>query len=715
MKKLLFLLLTTTFIVVSFLSIKQFEYIQFQSFNNYDREKEWNVIIEAGNPQKSKLENFQLLKESALEAKVNLQRVSYEKSQNNKDKVVYYVVFNEPDKYFKKMKLKSGAFLNANSDYNDFLSTVETNNKNQVGQLEIFHSFDPIEIRPMIAAEKIKDIKGTYTLNGIEKAEKFKKIAEKHGFVVNVSKDQAQSLVTEYPYQDMIYKASLILCLLIALAILYDVINNYKEIAVRYLFGYNFFDIGVYLFKKYIRTILGSLIIGFLGLLLYLYFYNHFQQLLPFLDFWINNIIPLILIVLFIFIIAWLATKSINISQMIKNKKPIKLLFYLNIIVRFIIAVLLILGLQQGISTVLGLKSTVDKQEKWSLLKDYSYLGIIATNDPKLFDFDKKKRNQFQQFYKELESQGSLYISPSAYYSNNSSDIPLDSNPWGMDGRKVEINNNYLSVNPIVNINNKKVDISETSSENQINVIVPIKFKKYENNIKKTIANDYTGIYNEKDPEPVDVNILYVKNNQSYFTFTTNMAEKNDYEIIDPIAVVVNSQFDPRILSNNISMGYGYYTKNGDSESPFAMTQETLKKHNLSDIWQPISIAYSSVELKIANDKEVLQLATVYCILSLILAAVLLFFSSMYYLEINKQSLALQWIFGYSFFEKHNVVYLVILVFWNFIFMISFFITNNILLLAKITFGLALFDVLFISIILGVKEYHVTKQILIEK
>ncbi|WP_215559488.1 hypothetical protein, partial [Bacillus mycoides] len=211
------------------------------------------------------------------------------------------------------------------------------------------------------------------------------------------------------------------------------------------------------------------------------------------------------------------------------------------------------------------------------------------------------------------------------------------------------------------------------------------------------------------------VNILYVKNEQSYFTFSPNMAEKTDYEIIDPIAVVVNEQFDPSILVNHMSMGYGYYTKNNGNENPFKLTQNTLKNYGFQDVLQPVSVAYSNVELKIENNKDLLQLSAIYCGIFIILAAVLLFFSSMYYLEMNKKLLALQWIFGYNFFEKHYLVYLVILVFWNFIFAICFFVANEILLLLKITSGLVLFDILLMSIILSIKEFYTTKQILIEK
>ncbi|MGG2028690.1 FtsX-like permease family protein [Gottfriedia sp. S16(2024)] len=716
MKKLIFILLTITLLIVSFLSVKQFEYIQFQSFNNNDNNEKWNVHIEAGNPQKNKLENFQLLNAVTLKAEVNLQRVSYEKDRNNENKVVYYVVLYKANKYFEKLKLKSGIFLEKSSDYNDFLSTVHTNDTHQVGQLEIFHSFDPIEIRPMIAAEKTKDIKGTYTLYGIDKAERFKSKAEENGFIVNISKDQAQSLITKYPYQEMLYKALLILCFLIALAIQYDVVNNYKDIAVRKLLGFNFWHIGSYLIKKYIKVLFGALAIGFFGLILYLYLYNQFQQLLPFLYFWVTNIIPLILIFIFIYLITWIGTKNINISQMIKNKKPIESLIYLNIVVRFILAIFLILGLQQGISTYLGLKSTVDKHEKWSLLKDYSYLGVVATNISETMSLleNEKKKKQFQFLYKELESQGAFYISPSPYYLNKTSNFPQNPDPWGMDGKKVEINKNYLAINKIVDTNNKRLQIPENNSKNQITAIVPIKYKKYENSIKRTIGKDYIGIYNLKDLKPVNVNILYVKNKQTYFTYSTNMAVKNGHQITDPIAILVNDQFDPRILANHISMGYGFYTKNSRYNTPFEMTQNTLKKYDLHDIWQPNSIAYSSVELKIENDRNSLQLSTIYCTLYLLLATVLLFFSSMYYLEMNKQLLALQWIFGYMFFEKHSLVYLVILVFWNLTFMVSFYISSSNLLL-KITFGLALFDILLISIILIIKEYQTIKQVFIAK
>ncbi|MCC2248889.1 hypothetical protein JUJ52_02815 [Virgibacillus sp. AGTR] len=720
MKRLIFLLLTTTFLIISFLSVKQFEFLQFQSFNYHNNEEKWNINIEEGNAERNRLENYQLLTEAARKAKVNLQRISYERNNDNKDKIVYYVTFYASDTYFEEtnLKLKNGNLLDENSNANDFLSTVQTKNKHQIGQLEIFHSFDPIEIRPMIAAEKTKDIKGVYTLNNKDKAKRFKKIATDYGFLVTISNQQNETYFTNYPYQDMIYIVTFVLCLLILLAMLYDIVKEYKSIGVRYMLGDAPLHILIYLFLRYTKIILWSLFVMIIGLVIFLYYYNQYQQFLPFLNFWFENIKLILFIIVIIILLAWIGTKSIHISQMIKNKKPVKLIFFMNIFVRLILAVFLTLGLQQVVGTFQELKSASNQQEKWEILKEYSYLGVI--NEQEFLDFQsEEKRDRFRQFYRELESNGAFYISPSIFYlnpelKNKNQDQDLNTNPWGMEGRKVEVDKNYLLINPIYGIDNKQVKISKPN-ENEIIVLVPQKYQKHQEAIEEVISRDYHGAFNLNDPKAVNVNIIYVKDDQSYFSFSPQMAAENNYYITDPIAVVVNYKFDPVLLSNTISRGYGYYTKNSSEHNPFKDTNEALTKYKLDNTWETVSIAYSSVEQKIENNKEALQLTTIYCIIFLILTAVLLFFSAMFYIEMNKQLLALQWIFGYRFHEKHLFVYLSILVFWYLSFMICYSILNSLSLLMMITIVLLCFDVILVSIIFLTKEFKITKQILIEK
>ncbi|MEH6978729.1 hypothetical protein, partial [Bacillus pseudomycoides] len=508
MKKLIFLLCTITFTIVSFLSIKQFEYLEFQSFN-YDRNhshENWDVEIKGGNTSKSKLENFQMLTEISKQAKVNLQRMSQETGANKKEKLVYYVALYDSNTYFQNMKLKKGKFLDQNSDSNVFLSTIPTHDKNQVGQLEIFHNFDPIEIRPMIAAEKVRDIKGVYTLSNTKSVKKFEEIATDYGFSLKITKKNSPTSSNEYPYQSMIYTTCFVLCLLLLLSITYDVMNNYKAIAIQSMHGDSFFHIGMYLLQRYGKIILSSWILVSIGLLIYLQSYNEYQKLIPFLNFWIKNIMFLFLIIGVILIITWIGTKTINISQMIKNKKPMKLFFYTNLVTRFLLAIFLILGLQQGIATFIELKKTIDQQSKWKILKNYSFLGIEAGTDNTIDINDENGLARFQQLYEELETQGAIYISPSNYYLNQK--IPeLDPNPWGTEGRQVVINNNYLSLNPIYDIHNKKIKLP-SPNKSEITVLVPERYTKQQKEIKETVKKDYSKMLNKENPDSVDVNIL---------------------------------------------------------------------------------------------------------------------------------------------------------------------------------------------------------------
>lgn len=714
MKKLIFLLLTITFTIVSFLSIKQFEFLDFQAFNynsNY-LEKNWNLEIKEGNPQKSKLENFQMLTKIVDKAKVNLQRTSYELTENNQEKIVYYMALYDPDKYFEKIKLKNGKYLDEKSNTNDFMSTLKTNSTYQIGQLEIFHSFNPIEIRPLIAAGKTKEVRGTYILKGTNNVEVFKKLATNYGFSIELSQEQSNSLFTEYPYQDMIYITCVVLCLLILLAMFYDIINNYKAIAIRYLHGDNFFHIGLYLLKRYLRLIFYAFILVWLILLLYLYFYNQYQQIFPFLIFWIKNISILILTISLILLFSWIGTKSIGISQAIKNQKPVKTFFYLNCIVRFILAIFLILGLEQGIHSFQKLRDTLGQQAKWDVLKKYSFLGMEMEGKG-LDTKDERQLYNFKKLYKEFEEQGSIYISPSNYYfEENGNKLP--SKPWGIEGKQVKINKNYLDVNPIFGVNGNEVELPKTS-KSELVVLVPQKYKKDQEDIKETIKEEYEAMINRNQAASIKINIIYVKNEQSYFTFSTKTAEKSKYQIKDPIAVIITPEFEPTFTASTIAMGYGYYTKNNMGENPFKNTQETLKKYGLDNIWSPVSVAYASVEQKISNDTEKLQLNIINVTLFILLAAVLLFFSAVYYLEINKQTFALQWIFGYRFIERHNIVYLALLVFWQFSFIVCFFISSNTFLLGKISLGLAVFDIILISCLIILKEQRIIKHIIIEK
>ncbi len=60
---------------------------------------------------------------------------------------------------------------------------------------------------------------------------------------------------------------------------------------------------------------------------------------------------------------------------------------------------------------------------------------------------------------------------------------------YSPQGRSVTINRNYLNVNPIKTINGENVTSQIDDSKNTLNVLVPIKFKRWKKQLWNLIKN----------------------------------------------------------------------------------------------------------------------------------------------------------------------------------------------------------------------------------
>lgn len=714
MKKLLLGLLITTFCMVSFISIKQFGYEQFQLFNS--DEHKLVVSIDEGKRELSKKENFKLLNELAEKLRVNLERTSFELDEDGNQVIVYYSTLGNPAEYFRNIHLKRGHYLTGSSNENLYLSTKKSNHSKQIGEIALFYSADPIEIRPFIAAAHLKDVKGLYQIDDDNKVEEFEQLARENGFELTISEKNGIEGIQGYEYEDLISNVVLVLCLLILLAMLYDVSENYKTISIRRMLGESHLSIGLYLFKRYGMLLLLSLMVSFIGIIIFLFFYNSWQQLMSFLAGWIIAISPIVIFVMLFCILAWISTLTINITTMVKNQKPVKLMFGLNLIVRLVLSVFLVLGLQQGIYTLLELQSVSKQDENWSVLKEYNYLG--SGPETKLFTLfnEEKRQEDFKRLFKELMDTGSFYIFPSPYY--NIDDSLQDANDlvdWQEESMVIEINENYLEVNPIKDVHGKEIN-NLKFKDKTINIFIPEKLATTEADIVSSIKNNYQSSFNLDETEPIDIEVIYVKDNQTYFSYSPFVAQDTDYLIKDPIVIVINEAFDPLLLFSYLSMGYGgFYNKNESNIDPFKQISSIIEENNFHLELEPLAVAYGLVELEMAQGLEELRLVMIYCAIFMILTTVLIYFTTSYYIEMNKQQIGLQVVFGHTFMEKHGLALLTLLVFWYVSWMCSYIFTKDLLSLSVIVLGLTLIDVLFMSFLLIKKEAQVTKKVLIIK
>lgn len=713
MKKVLFILMLLTFTLTSYLAIKQFGFHQFQNFNRQNIENTQRVIIEAVDNDKTVDANYKLLQKIAIETKINLQRTGEILDGASGNTLVYYVALGDKEKYFEQLELKSGNYLTEKSPKSVFLSTIATGDSKQIGQVELFHSFDPIEFRPLSAAADQADIRGEYEVGGDQNLAAFKKLAEKNKFMLTISKNSSASgMETPYPYAKLIFQSSLVLCVMFGLAMLYDTVSNYKEIAIRYLFGGNFGDIGIYLWNRYRNSLFLGIGIGISGLLLYLGLVNQFQQFGAFMVFWLKVITPILLVLGIVFLLVWVLASRIKITQMIKNKKPVKILLLVTILAKFGLSLLLVLALQQGLKETIAVKKIMTTDKKWSLLKHYHYLTISASSTSLDGGLMAAENKSFTQLYRELEEKGALYIMPSNYYEEDQEET-YSTDFFGAEGRRVELNNNYLAINPIIDAENRKINISSKKFANTLTALVPLKYKKYQTRIKKTLQADYEDIYSNKTNKAPNIKLIYVKDGQSYFSYSTDFAKDNTYQLIDPIAVIITPYANSQYLSNKLAMGRGYFPKNHTNEKPFAQTKQLLKKYGFDNYWTPSGSAYFWVETDSKNNKESLEIGISYILLSTVLLMNLAIFSIIFYIEANKQVLAVQKLFGYHFIEKHGLVYLTLFAFWSLVYMGELIMAEQHVLLWQIVLTLAIVDFIFISVFLAIRERKIVKPAIV--
>ena len=131
-------------------------------------------------------------------------------------------------------------------------------------------------------------------------------------------------------------------------------------------------------------------------------------------------------------------------------------------------------------------------------------------------------------------------------------------------GRSIQIDENYLKRNPIQTCNGKAISKLIDYNQNTLNILVPEQYKKYEKKIiknykenfyfqKVTIDNYFRKNMNKPKnmlkKDKLSINIIYVKSNQSYFTYDSDTGNDKN-QIIDPIAVIYTGGVDSSCIAS---------------------------------------------------------------------------------------------------------------------------------------------------------------------
>ncbi|HDR7677127.1 TPA: DUF1430 domain-containing protein, partial [Bacillus wiedmannii] len=157
---------------------------------------------------------------------------------------------------------------------------------------------------------------------------------------------------------------------------------------------------------------------------------------------------------------------------------------------------------------------------------------------------------------------------------------------------------------------------------------------------------------NTKEQE-LNINIIYVKNNQDYFTYDSTIKAEDKNLIRDPIAIIDTGIFNQSFYLSYVASEFYFKT---DSEQPYDSIRATITKNEAQSTIQNITSVYDRLAFEIQNlktEKEKLLIAMIILIVSNFLITYNTISS---YYEKNKFNLYIKQLFGFSAIKRNKIM-----------------------------------------------------------
>jgi len=270
--------------------------------------------------------------------------------------------------------------------------------------------------------------------------------------------------------------------------------------------------------------------------------------------------------------------------------------------------------------------------------------------------------------------------------------LPFEINPWG---NRIDITLNYLELNPITTVTRMPVYDQMVHDVSTINILVPYQFSPYEDEIKMAYLEDFysLGLHTinflnetheeiliERTIDDLSVNIIYVEDNQYYFSFNPRVRVEAGNRIKDPIAVIQTGGMAAQNQVSRMSRSLFFVS---DSINPFADIAEAVESFGLTNQYRFTQSAFAEhAQVMATLERDILRNGVL--LIALIVTSVTVSYNLLSnYFARNKHTLFTKGLFGYSFMRRH----------FNFI---ALFLTYASLIIGMITYFLG-FRIVFIA------------------
>ncbi|WP_455543126.1 hypothetical protein [Intestinibacter sp.] len=467
--------------------------------------------------------------------------------------------------------------------------------------------------------------------------------------------------------------------------------NNKKNYLIYNLWGYSnkkiYFILNNSFYKILIITILFCNLV--IGGLLYILGLKKLIWTCLFVLIIINLIILLFisLISIILFLVSF-----INLNSKSEKKRFLKIRLITNIS-KLCLLILGIIFLESFFNKTILLKAHESNLDSWKNTENIFVICQLYSPDYDTLSKEYEQNEKILKVYKDLSNKNKVFIINTLNFehgNNFMSDDESDCNYmyntktekdlYSPKGRNIIVDKNYLKRNVIETFNKKENVLDKISDDkNVLNILVPKKLSKYENDIKDSYREwfyfqkvDVTNMYKEarnenlikEDIENLKINLIYINNNQYYFTYDMYSGDASN-KIKDPIVTVYTENVDNSLLASNLSTYM--FLKSENQYSALKEVSEVTQKYNINELNEILSI-YDQKGEKISNIKSEIKKLILQIMIILFMLIILMFIIIYMYYKSIISKIAIQSLYGYSFFD----IYKNLILFNLFIYIITF-------------------------------------------
>lgn len=620
------------------------------------------------------------------------------KNENSEKQIVKYIYVNDFS-YFHNEEFYNGRFFNKDEMESDlYLSTDNSNDSNQIGEILDFSGSVSYTIRTLKSGLNDNMLSGK--INVVISKSKYKALlSDLKSKGIDIFETEYVNNSQIYVNKSYIYIVMISVIIIFLALVIFDLFNSIKDISIKKMIGYSRATLCIEKIKTFVITECTCSVLVFLVLsALKFKKYNHYFFL------YAKKILLLYSLVIVISILSVLLIYSLlagfSVTKIAKNSNMNLKIIIFNMFLKTVISVVLLVISGHCFSDYsIASKSYQNKYEKWNETKNYYCVDgigqMLDIEDVEILN--ESILNASYKAYMEFDKNGAILSEFSLYeeetYEQNKKNHPQREYEFGW----ATVNPNYLKKNILLDTNDNIIEISE--EEERGILLMPEKYKEFEQDIKQYFYDLF-----EYEKSSREYKIIWLKNKQKVFSYRLDVGDNCFVE--DPVIRVLSRKNSNDMLDYAFFGGFkfGPVKVECNSDKDLVDFYDTLYKYFDNSIYVfDVYNLYSSISSEIDSVHNSLEYKLL-IIFSLIVTLISVSVQNniLYFIEYSNY-ISVFHLLGYSFFDKHISLFINFV--WSsvIIFVVSVLISRELMTIPLVLIFLAI-ELLFSFIIAGLYE-----------